>query len=145
MSSAQATYFDRDGKLIGYGVYFGTASLLETQVCETADDAWIVHCQGRSPDVPKPKWQRNDECPHHPGRVVEAWVFSDYGNPDHWPVLICKACMSVVAGWSGYGGEYGYDGPRLDEQYRDWLLMAGGYPKSGPPPNVTVVHAESAQ
>lgn len=92
MSSATAAIRFEDGVVL-FGVYSGTADVMQDRFFPTVDEAWTAH---RTPAIDR------GDMPTEPNEQVQ--VYSDYGGGFSWAGRATRAGV-LVEGHMPYGAE----------------------------------------
>lgn len=96
MSHAMGRVY-RDGKIVGYYEYNGTADVTCTRINTTEDevnDLWRTDAAWRNCACGKPD--------------VDVVLWADYGCGYHWPGKACLECGAITDGFSPYQDEEDY-------------------------------------
>jgi len=105
MSSGLATFFQPDGTVAGYGIYYGTADMLLSFVTATPEEA----CAPESRALPD-----DCTCGQPPEPVV---ILSEYGGEWWWRGEWCPRCRCITGPCAPYDCQVCHDSPYYSEQH----------------------------
>lgn len=111
----------KDGKIVAYFEYAGTADVVIPDLYDSYDE---LQAHWR-----KEEWKKCN-CGKEPEEVL---LYSDYGGGFYWPGKVCLPCHAIVDGFFPFGDQFygGWGGIKDREGYEAW--KAGGWPKDGHP------------
>jgi hypothetical protein len=85
-----------DSKLFGYFEWNGTSDVIIPRVYKTNEE---LQANWRTEDEKQAGWDLVKDCPHRSDGqiVVDAILYTDYGDGFHWKGQVCIECMVITS------------------------------------------------